>query len=501
MSLCVRLRFLIVDGCGVNHCARDDLSKRFTAMLLRPIAEKDWTNMMAVFLTKVANISLLSCQGHFMNNVAKDAMKPWLDTLIFQIWRSFKHVFFKCGKSAKKGRYGVVSLETMSECWNEETEGAVTLFEKELQQDVLRSNFLTGTLKAKQIENLSAALKILVRVTGERTTSVQAVIDIFASNASIEDKAAALDTHGQHVVEALALARSMKAVKTPALGGVTRWGFDKIVSIEFLSTQLPTVAAFALDAIKNQDKPPKSMQKLCVLLGQPNAITTAMEQAKAFLKEMEPLHKVLLKFSDYAHYPLAASVWAAIEDVRLHSVSLQTQAAAHGAREFKEAFEYHAGRLRKRHDMKFWERVRWLHPLVMEACRQSENVPTAAEMSRDLQANFDEGEWKKYCECTDFKWTRVTRHEGDWWFGIGGEMFPLMKEPAYALVWVPTVVTQCDSMLSVMGAKFNRRQAHLAPHVAANQLFMRCNWRYLLPKKESENQPDVTDSSDSSDDD
>ena len=44
----------------------------------------------------------------------------------------------------------------------------------------------------------------------------------------------------------------------------------------------------------------------------------------------------------------------------------------------------------------------------------------AAEMSRDLQANFDEGEWKKYCECTDFKWTRVTRHEGDWWFGIGG---------------------------------------------------------------------------------
>ena len=226
VSLCVRLRFLIVDGCGVNHCARDDLSKRFMAMLLRPIAEKDWTNMMAVFLTKVANISLLSCQGHFMNNVAKDAMKPWLDTLIFQIWRSFKHVFFKCGKSAKKGRYGVVSLETMSECWNEETEGAVTLFEKELQQDVLRSNFLTGTLKAKQIENLSAALKILVRVTGERTTS------------------------------------------------------DK-----------------------------------------------------------------------------------------------------------------------------------------------------------------------------------------------------------------PTVVTQCDSMLSVMGAKFNRRQAHLAPHVAANQLFMRCNWRYLLPKKESENQP------------
>ena len=223
-------------------------------MLLRPIAEKDWTNMMAVFLTKVANISLLSCQGHFMNNVAKDAMKPWLDTLIFQIWRSFKHVFFKCGKSAKKGRYGVVSLETMSECWNEETEGAVTLFEKELQQDVLRSNFLTGTLKAKQIENLSAALKILVRVTGERTTSVQALIDIFASNASIEDKAAALDTHGQHVVEALALARSMKAVKTPALGGVTRWGFDKIVSIEFLSTQLPTVAAFALDAIKNLER-------------------------------------------------------------------------------------------------------------------------------------------------------------------------------------------------------------------------------------------------------
>ena len=41
-----------------------------------------------------------------------------------------------------------------------------------------------------------------------------------------------------------------------------------------------------------------------------------MGEAKAFLKEMEPLHKVL-QFSDYGQYPLATSVWAAIEDVRL----------------------------------------------------------------------------------------------------------------------------------------------------------------------------------------
>ena len=36
IPLALRLRFLIVDGCGVNHCARDDLRKRLEALLLHP---------------------------------------------------------------------------------------------------------------------------------------------------------------------------------------------------------------------------------------------------------------------------------------------------------------------------------------------------------------------------------------------------------------------------------------------------------------------------------
>ena len=241
----------------------------------------------------------------------------------------------------------------------------------------------------------------------------------------------------------------------------------------------------------NQKKPSPSLVTLCTLLKREDVIQSTMLEAKAFLKEMEPLHKVLLRFSDYSHAPLATSVWASIEDVRVHGQTLAKQ----GKTEFKAAFEHHAGRLRQRHDMRFWERVRWLHPLFMRATRGSTPPPTAEDMSRDLQVQIDADEWAKYCTCTDFKWKGMS-HEGDWWSGIGGEMFPLLKGPAHSLIWVPTVVTQCDSMLSVLGAKFNSRQARLAPHVAANQLFMRCNARYLLPSDE----PEMTDSSSSDDD-
>ena len=193
----------------------------------------------------------------------KDAMKDWEETPLFQIRLAFKQMFWAgSGKSAKKGRYGVVSLETMASCWDDETESAVVAFEGELDQRSLRSTFLTSVQKKETITELTAALQILLRATGAHTESVTTLIGLFDSEASFEEKATALEVHGQKVVEAIEIARAMKAVKTPALGGVTRWGFDKITSVEFLSTQLPTVAAFALDSIERQKKPPQSLVEL-----------------------------------------------------------------------------------------------------------------------------------------------------------------------------------------------------------------------------------------------
>ena len=420
-------------------------------------------------------------------------MKPWEGRFLFQIRRAFARLFFHQGKSAKKGRYGAVSLESMSSAWNDETESAVVSFQGELEQDTLTSTYLTNEIKEQLVIELSSALKILKRVTGEHTDKVQTLIDVFDSAVSIKDKSVALQTHGHEVVHALEIARSMKAIETPRLGGVTRWGFDKICSIEFLSTQLPTVAKWALDQIRNQKKPAPSLVKLCELLGRPNAVTVAMDEAKHFLKDMEPLHKVLIRFSDYGRQPLATSVYASVEDVRVCGVTL----AAQGQKEFSCAFEHHAARLLDRHDMRFWEKVRWLHPLVLSASKRGGHaVPTSQEMSKALQIDLNPEEWEKYSTCLNYKWEKSMSHEGEWWSSIGGDMFPLMKKSALSLIWVPTVVTQCDGMLSVMGAKFNKRQARLSPHVAANQIFMRCNSKYLLGPSHEE---DMTDTSSSDD--
>ena len=89
----------------------------------------------------------------------------------------------------------------------------------ELEQDTLTSTYLTNEIKEQLVIELSSALKILKRVTGEHTDKVQTLIDVFDSAVSIKDKSVALQTHGHEVVDALEIARSMKAIETPRLGG------------------------------------------------------------------------------------------------------------------------------------------------------------------------------------------------------------------------------------------------------------------------------------------
>ena len=146
-----------------------------------------------------------------------------------------------------------------------------------------------------------------------------------------------------------------------------------------------------------------------------------MDEAKHFLKDMEPLHKVLIRFSDYGRQPLATSVYASVEDVRVCGVTL----AAQGQKEFNSAFEHHAARLLDRHDMRFWEKVRWLHPLVLSASKRGGHaVPTSQEMSKALQIDLNPEEWEKYSTCPNYKWEKSMSHEGEWWSSIGGICFP-----------------------------------------------------------------------------
>ena len=72
-----KLRYMMVDGCAVNHVARDEAEEETKRIFdrIRPIGENNWGDFNNAILNKLPSVALLSCIGHFLNNVARDSMK------------------------------------------------------------------------------------------------------------------------------------------------------------------------------------------------------------------------------------------------------------------------------------------------------------------------------------------------------------------------------------------------------------------------------------------
>ena len=114
LPLSARCRYLMVDGCGVNHCARKELTALLESYLkdnFGALGDVDYSNMRQAFRLKAHTLWLLTCVGHFID-VPADTMKHWDGTLLFEIRKLFMHLFYG-GKnvSAKKGRYRGADLD------------------------------------------------------------------------------------------------------------------------------------------------------------------------------------------------------------------------------------------------------------------------------------------------------------------------------------------------------------------------------------------------------
>ncbi len=78
-----------------------------------------------------------------------------------------------------------------------------------------------------------------------------------------------------------------------------------------------------------------------------------------------------------------------------------------------------------------------------------------------------------------------------WWETVGTETYPTLSKAALAYISVPSVVTQCDGILSMMGSKYSQRQASLLPQTVGDQIFLRANATVMLSQIEN-----LSDSSD-----
>ena len=90
-----RLRYMIVDGCGVNHCARDEMEELIMELgPLEPLGEDDWKALIAQFVALEPFITLLPCVGHLISNIAKTAMERFFVTRLFDVRKNFRNLFY-----------------------------------------------------------------------------------------------------------------------------------------------------------------------------------------------------------------------------------------------------------------------------------------------------------------------------------------------------------------------------------------------------------------------
>ena len=81
--------------------------------------------------------------------------------------------------------------------------------------------------------------------------------------------------------------------------------------------------------------------------------------------------------------------------------------------------------------------------------------------------------------CQDFNWPGGNCTETEWWEGVGKFEFPDVYHIAKCYLWVPPVLTQCDSIISIMGDKFNSRQTSLSPEHVCTQMFLHANLEHV----------------------
>ena len=488
-----RLRYMIVDGCGVNHCARDEMEELIMELgPLEPLGEDDWKALIAQFVALEPFITLLPCVGHLISNIAKTAMERFLVTRLFDVRKNFRNLFYaSSGKSGKKGRFGGVALDHLLSLWDGETEAAITSFTEmhsAVQAPVSSKN------KEAMFASLSSNLRSMAPVVPLYSTQLAFEIE-GSETRSLEHRCARLLEMAPRILEEIAKARKVKAVTAPKLGGVTRWADDKFTSIEFLRDQLSTIARFVATELARlkSSTAPASLVNLAKLLTADGLDPIRME-AEEFLLALRPIREALNKFSDYKKTPMASSVSAAIDDLQDYAEA-QTRA---GDPSVKAAVSHHLTRINKRHELNAFDLIKWFHLNIVKSMRMVPGVkiPTATEMSAlfNNAVVIDKSEWDQYVTCREFMWDESIKHEVHWWKVKGKRMFPALFVPAVCFLSVPAVVTQCDSLLSVMGAKFNRRQSRLGPMVAANMIFLRANKKHTAAFAELDD-PSTEDSS------
>ena len=263
----------------------------------------------------------------------------------------------------------------------------------------------------------------------------------------------------------------------PKLGGATRWCTDYFDSVQYLATQMPAIISYVQSEIES-GRPSKSVER-CASIAVANSMEDMMKEANMFLQELKPVHDILKELSDVRDSPMALIPYRATK-LLLREADREGCPAELGA-----ALRKHLDGLQQKSFMFFWEGVMSFSPmyvLMVREHREEAGTIIGVDGANDL---FKSGTpvfgiiaevWSEYSSGKGFDRDPAEHKTAwSWWQSRGRELFPTIYEAARHYLFVVPVVTECDSLLSIMGWKYDARQAFLESDVIATQMFLRGN--------------------------
>ena len=133
------------------------------------------------------------------------------------------------------------------------------------------------------------------------------------------------------------------------------------------------------------------------------------------------------------------------------------------------------------------EDVMWFAPdFIALRARKADLKPIDFSRANDLFRGgspifqITKNKWSEYVNCVDYEWdSRVHKCELHWWQTVGVYKYPGIHQAAIHYLWVPPLVTKCDSWMSVMNTKYNSRQSSMGTQTGQNSMLLRGNYDKL----------------------
>ena len=419
-----KLRYFMVDGCGVNHVARQATERELRDIYDRisPVGTEDVTNVCNGIRMAVPCVKELSCFGHILNLIAGDTIVPYQSLPVMCLRDAFAHIFWSGGKpSAKKGKYMGRAIEEILCSVDEETRDAVQLFSQWYQ--ILGDINMPDEFRSSHVNDLCSALEIIKNVCVE---PVQSLLVTLRGNGTFEEKHFELVEKGPLIMEAVERTKRINKVPAPKLGGATRWCTGRFESLQYIAENLPTITRFVYDEVTSGNA--SDFIKKCAEIIKESDPQDLMGQAREILKQLEVVHKSLKQLSDMPNEPMALVPYPILQ--RLKSESEKENANP----ELIKSLQKDKQRLENKAYTYYWCAVMSFSPLHIFLSRKhptaqylviSVDVANDVFQSGEPLFHISEDEWNSYINCKNFDWQpSVHTSVWKWWEDVGKENFP-----------------------------------------------------------------------------